>query len=450
MSCKLILSLIKDQRNQTDSIALKRQTYKLGVNHFTKDSKPMDFNLSRIYMKRNKNSDTKRLILLIIGLSLCFSCSKTTPLEELRMIGKEMSKNEQIEYSYKIKNYISLSGETWSFGGKIYLEKNSKDTSLGYRFINKTELSKDFYNGDYMILLTYKDSTALKKPLCDYRDGHMTLWPFLELSYAAIRNFLTDSLLSSQIDSLNRRDTTINEIKCTLFSFWANNILIDTHKKNKKGQKKIKLVVRNDNYLPMLYSQYQYSHSQKEDNYIYSEATFSDYSFNTKYPEEMFSIESVPNYFKWDKFKSYMKLLPNSSKAPIWKLPLVFGDSLMLSSLKGKVVLIDFWFIGCGACGQSIPDLNKIQAKFRDKGLVVMGINLLSNKVDKISDYCRNRGMEYINVWNGDRISNDYQVGSAAPIFYIIDKEGTIAYSQVGHDSIRLENAVNDIMNKLK
>ncbi|MDB4335129.1 TlpA family protein disulfide reductase, partial [bacterium] len=144
-------------------------------------------------------------------------------------------------------------------------------------------------------------------------------------------------------------------------------------------------------------------------------------------------MENIPDYFDWNKMKSMSKTLPKNERAPVWTLPDLEGDSLKLKDLLGKYVLLDFWFIGCGPCNLSIPTLNQIHNKYIDKNLVVIGINCHSKDVIKVKEYCQNRAMEYKNLWKGETIKDSYKI-NAAPIFYLIDKEGDIVYSQIGHD----------------
>lgn len=49
---------------------------------------------------------------------------------------------------------------------------------------------------------------------------------------------------------------------------------------------------------------------------------------------------------------------------------------------RGKVVLVDFWASWCGPCLRSFPWLNRMQAKYADRGLVVLGVNLDKNRAD--------------------------------------------------------------------
>lgn len=57
-------------------------------------------------------------------------------------------------------------------------------------------------------------------------------------------------------------------------------------------------------------------------------------------------------------------------------LPSASGDTISLSDLKGKVKLIDFWASWCGPCRAENPNLLRIYEKYKDKGLVIVGISM--------------------------------------------------------------------------
>ena len=107
--------------------------------------------------------------------------------------------------------------------------------------------------------------------------------------------------------------------------------------------------------------------------------------------------------------------------------------------------MLDFWFIGCGACLQSIPALNTLHERYDNSKLEVIGVNFSSKQKEAVQNYCSNNEMRYKNVWNGDAIAEAYRV-KGAPIFYLINPEGIIVYSQVGHDEEMLLSNVESFL----
>jgi len=124
------------------------------------------------------------------------------------------------------------------------------------------------------------------------------------------------------------------------------------------------------------------------------------------------------------------------------------GDTLSLSSLQGKVVLIDFWASWCGPCRLSNRNLVKLYSRYKNKGFEIFGVSLDENKKewvrainkDKITwpQVIDNRGWQASTAidWNL------YQIPSS----YLINKDGII----VGVDLERndLEKALKGLLNQ--
>jgi cytochrome c biogenesis protein CcmG/thiol:disulfide interchange protein DsbE len=121
--------------------------------------------------------------------------------------------------------------------------------------------------------------------------------------------------------------------------------------------------------------------------------------------------------------------------APDLSIPLKKGATpVSLSSLKGKVVLLDFWATWCGPCRESIPEIERIYKKYHGRGLEVVGISVdeVAN-ADKIPGVVKELGMTYPVVLYTDipDVRTKYEF-SSIPQMYIIDKKGNISQSIPG------------------
>ena len=68
-----------------------------------------------------------------------------------------------------------------------------------------------------------------------------------------------------------------------------------------------------------------------------------------------------------------MKALAPGAKAPDFTLPTVTGEEFSLKSLQGHIVILDFWASWCAPCIAEMPTVKEIYAKYKDKGLKVVG-----------------------------------------------------------------------------
>ena len=126
--------------------------------------------------------------------------------------------------------------------------------------------------------------------------------------------------------------------------------------------------------------------------------------------------------------------------APEIKLKTPEGDSLALSSLRGKVVLIDFWASWCGPCRKENPHVKAIYEKYKDKGFEIYGVSLDSKEASwKAAIQKDGLTWKHVSDLGGWKSSAAklYQVRSI-PATFLLDKEGRIVKS--GFRSHQLES----------
>jgi cytochrome c biogenesis protein CcmG/thiol:disulfide interchange protein DsbE len=137
--------------------------------------------------------------------------------------------------------------------------------------------------------------------------------------------------------------------------------------------------------------------------------------------------------------------------APGFNLQNLSGDSVSLKEHKGNPVLIDFWATWCPPCRRSIPELVELQARYRDQGLVVLGISL--DDPGRMSDrdletFKQQFEINYSILRANQQVLKDYFKGGeiSIPTMFIIDRKGRIADVLVGFRPGRVENSLKKII----
>jgi peroxiredoxin len=132
-------------------------------------------------------------------------------------------------------------------------------------------------------------------------------------------------------------------------------------------------------------------------------------------------------------------------KAPDISLPNPEGQKVKLSTLKGKVVLIDFWASWCGPCRKENPFVVNVYNKYKDKGFTVFSVSLDNNK-DKWLQAIEKDGLVWNHVsdlkgWNSSA-ADLYGIRSI-PATFLLDKDGTIIGKNLR--GAALENALRKV-----
>jgi len=118
--------------------------------------------------------------------------------------------------------------------------------------------------------------------------------------------------------------------------------------------------------------------------------------------------------------------------APAFKMKDLNGKVLTNQSLKGKVVVLDFWATWCGPCKKASPTMQKLHEAFGKKGVVVIGAETMENGAPSgAKKYAAEHHYTYTFTTDNDAITT--QLGIAAiPAFVIIGKDGKVARTETG------------------
>lgn len=138
--------------------------------------------------------------------------------------------------------------------------------------------------------------------------------------------------------------------------------------------------------------------------------------------------------------------------APDLMLPLKKDAApVALSSLHGKVILLDFWATWCGPCRESIPQVERWYQKYHDRGFEVIGVSMDDpKKKADVDAEVKALGMTYPVVLSDQipDLKSKYSF-DGIPQMYLIDRNGVIRKASPGYDSAnnldaRIEALVNE------
>ncbi len=120
-------------------------------------------------------------------------------------------------------------------------------------------------------------------------------------------------------------------------------------------------------------------------------------------------------------------------KAPDFTLPYLNGDSFSLSSLAGKVILLDFTATWCYYCDLQAPQVNKVVQKFKDSNFQAIAIDCRESKDVVLAKYPKgNKGYPIVLDERGETLSI-YGI-NGFPTYLILDSQGRVAFFQSGYD----------------
>jgi peroxiredoxin len=105
------------------------------------------------------------------------------------------------------------------------------------------------------------------------------------------------------------------------------------------------------------------------------------------------------------------------------------GKKYSLDGLKGKVIVMNFWFIACGPCVAEMPELNKMVKEYEEKEIVFLGFAL--DPREKLNSFLEKRPFDYVIFPGSDDLIAKYKI-NVFPTHLIIDKEGKIKYHFTG------------------
>ncbi len=107
------------------------------------------------------------------------------------------------------------------------------------------------------------------------------------------------------------------------------------------------------------------------------------------------------------------------------------GKKVSLSSQKGKVVFLNFWATWCPPCRAEMPAMQRLQARFKDKGLVILAVNLQED-VRTVRKYVTANKLTFPVLLDTDgRVGAIYGARNI-PTTYLVGRDGSVLAGVIG------------------
>jgi peroxiredoxin len=124
------------------------------------------------------------------------------------------------------------------------------------------------------------------------------------------------------------------------------------------------------------------------------------------------------------------------------------GKPIAAGELAGKVVIVDFWASWCAPCKQELPALEKLYKKYKDKGLIVIGVSV-DSELDKAQALAKSLKLSFPSAHDAAKALAQQFDPPRMPSSYVIDQKGIVRHVHEGFragDEASIEREVRALL----
>ncbi len=139
------------------------------------------------------------------------------------------------------------------------------------------------------------------------------------------------------------------------------------------------------------------------------------------------------------------------SMAPDYAAPDLKGDTVSLSSLRGKVVLLNLWATWCAPCRHETPFLQEKYVELSDRGFEIVGISMDTRAAaDQVERFVEEYGVTFTILHDPKMRGMELYQVFGLPATFLIDREGTLRWMRYGPVSEKDEGFLAAIEDALR
>lgn len=138
-------------------------------------------------------------------------------------------------------------------------------------------------------------------------------------------------------------------------------------------------------------------------------------------------------------------LLAVGTPAPYFEGLNVEGKTIRYSDYRGKLILLDWWYVGCKPCIKSMNDIDKLQDELGEENFTIIGMNPIS-KPNAIKRFMKKYNYHHEVILPNSTFKDAYNI-RAYPTLYLIGKDGRILFARAGYSAdftAELKQAIKD------
>jgi len=125
--------------------------------------------------------------------------------------------------------------------------------------------------------------------------------------------------------------------------------------------------------------------------------------------------------------------LNDKKQAPDLTFKTIDGKAMNIASLKGKVVVVNFWATYCPGCIEEMPDLVRTYQQYHDQGLEIIAVSIADDPLNQVVNFVKKNALPFPVVHDSDAsISQAFDQVNLTPTSFIIDQKGRVVGKTIG------------------
>ncbi len=385
-----------------------------------------------------------RILLFSLSFLLLAGGCQTGTDDPLSRTREEMSSHQTMHYKVTEHSMYSWSPDTIITPYEVWAVRDDNDTLRhGYVWVNNYYRPYNiiYDRGDLYLVIPPKKTTVLYSPFAE---------PLI-VDVDWIDFFLTPEKLTAV-----KTDTTLSVT--TKDTLWQGEpvIALEILKKEENNIQK-QLYLLDKQALVPLFARLE---QRSRERWFVDELFFSDYTFDQtdlsqlkEKQSALLAANPVEDRDNGSETSRLEKMLHTGEEAPlITGKYYTTGEPFALQDFIGKyVIIVDFWYTHCPPCVEAVPALSEFYREYQDKGLKIFGLNSVDNQPRSMANlkrFLKKREVSYDIILTRPEVDMQYKI-NGYPSMYVIDKEGKIAWVEIGFEQEKFEKMKEKVIELL-